>query len=209
MYDLKELSRWVRLTDKGIKFPVKEPRKIRLEVLAENPVKLYVEDGKAKPVYIGSFEGYDVVQFNVTGDARLQADGAGALVWTGEFQDQIIEIPEAVSFTRMMTRRQRNPELEALQHRMQMNMERRLAQVQRDVTLQVAEERRALHAERERDRLERAREAEAEQVARSAENAGLDEPATQDNPEGAGGDVSGGSRKTKGQAVAPKPAAQG
>lgn len=205
MYDLKELARWVPVSDKGIKFPVKEPRKIRLEVLAENPAKLYVTDGKAKPVYIGSFEGYDVVQFNVAGDAKLQADGAGVMVWSGEFQDQIIEIPEAVSFTRMMTRRQRNPELEQLQLRMQQNMERRLAQVQRDVTLQVAEERRALNAERERERLERAREAEAKQVSRSAENAGADEPGEAGVASGTAENVRGGDSKAKGQGMAVEP----
>lgn len=212
MFDLKELSKWVTLTDSGIKFPETEPRKIRLEVLAENSVKLYVEDGKAKAAYIGTFEGYDVVQFNVMGEARLQADGPGCKIWSPEFRGQSFELPDAVSFTRTMTRRQRNPEMEKLAHQMQLNMERRLAQVQKDVTLRISEERRAINEERERERLERAAEAEAERLVvgeQPGEDEGEDESAAAKPPAKPGRNVPGGGGKAAGQKLAPKPASQG
>lgn len=208
MYNLKELSRYVELTDKGIKFPHSEPRNIRLEVLSEKPAALYVQDGKAKPVFIGQFHGFDIVEFRVDGSATLQADGPGVRVWTTEFQDAVIEIPEAVSFTRTMTRRQRNPEMELMMQKMQVNMERRLRQVERDVTLTVSERLRSENEERERERFNRARAEEAERVnvgSDDDEDQGEDESAP-DKPSGkAGGDVPRGNDKAPGQKLASKP----
>lgn len=175
MYDLKELTRYVEVSDKGVKFPHDEPRKIRLEVLSENPTPLYVKDGKDKPCYIGTFHGFDIVQFNVKGPTVLVAGGPGVKVFTPEFQSEVIEIPEAVSFTRTMTRRVRNPELEKIEFAMRQNMERRLMQVERDVTLRVSQRLREEHAAAERERFERASEEEARRVADS-KDASEDEP---------------------------------
>lgn len=209
MNDLKELSRYVELSNKGIKFPHSEPRKIRLEVLAEKEASLYVKDGDEKPFYIGTFHGFDIVQFNVRGTAILQATEAGVRVWTTEFQDAVIEIPEAISFTRTMTRRQRNPELEAITFKMQENMERRLKQVARDVTLEVSSRMRAENDERERERFNRARAEEAERVnvgPDDDEDAAADEPAKAKPSKRASGDVQGSPDKAKGQKLATKPA---
>lgn len=211
MYDLKELSRYVELSDKGLKFPHSQPRKIRLEVLAESKQALYVKDGEEKPFYIGTFEGFDIVQFNVRGTATLQATGGGVRVWTTEFQDATIEIPDAISFTRTMTRRQRNPELEAIQFKMQQNMEARLRQVQRDVTLEVSAKMRAENEERERERFERARAEEAERTnvgPDDDEGEGEDEPAASKPPAKPTRDLPGSGDKAKGQKLATKPAAQ-
>lgn len=212
MYDLKELTRYVEVTDKGIKFPHDEPRKIRLEVLAEKETDLFVKDGKDSPVYIGTFRGYDIVQFNVRGPTTLQATGPGVRVYTPEFQSEIIEIPEAVSFTRTMTRRQRNPEIEAIGQMMQRNMEKRLRQVERDVTLRVSQELRERHAENERQRFERASEEEARRVAESVasdDDPEANEAGTGDDPGESSGNVSGSRGQAKGQKLAAKPAAQG
>lgn len=209
MFDLKELTRWVEVTDKGIKFPHDEPRKIRLEVLAEKEESLYVKDGKDEPFYIGTFHGYDVVQFNVRGPCSIQATGAGVKVFTPEFQSHVIEIPDAVSFTRMVERRVRNPELERIELKMRQNMEHRLRQVEKDVTLRVSQRMREENAERERERFERASEVEAERVAQSqlaAEDAGADEPGAAAAVAEASGDVSGSRGKAARQKLAPKPA---
>lgn len=209
MYDLKELTRYVAVSDKGILFPQDEPRKIRLEVLSEKETDLFVKDGKDKPFYIGTFRGYDVVQFNVRGPTTLQATGPGVRVYTPEFQSDIIEIPEAVSFTRQMTRRQRNPEVEAVAQLMQRNLEKRLRQVERDVTLRVSQDLRERHAEDERKRFERASEEEAKRVADSRiadEDEGEDEPGPGDDPGKSTGNVSGSRGKATGQKLAAKPA---
>lgn len=212
MYDLKELTRYVEVSDKGVKFPHDEPRKIRLEVLSEQETALYVKDGKDKPFYIGTFRGFDIVQFNVRGPTVLVAGGPGVKVYTPEFQSEIIEIPEAVSFTRTMTRQQRNPELEKIQHQMTINMERRLQQVARDVTLQVSQKLREEHAENERQRFERAAAEEAKRVADSRasdDDTVEDEPGPGDDPSKPSGNVSGSRGSAKGQRLPAKSGAQG
>ena len=115
-----------------------------------------------KSYFIGHFRGYDVVVFNVPGPFELKASGA-CRIWTPEMDTLAVEIPDAVSFTRMMQRRQRNPELELMMNKVQATMERRLAQVERDVTLRVSTEQRiALREQFERETARRAAEAKAE-----------------------------------------------
>lgn len=172
MYDLKNLQRWIPAKT-GVKFPNEEPRKVRLEVLSEGVTVLRVQQGKGSAMFIGRFEGYDVVQFHVDGPWTLQADGDKAYFWTPETVDAgIVEIPDAVSFTTIMTRRQRNPELELLMKKVGDNMERRIAQVQHDVGLVIARERREhaaeLEAERQRIAAEQAAEATAAGAAAAA-----------------------------------------
>lgn len=208
MFDLKELTRWVEVTDKGVRFPNEVPRKIRLEVLAEKEESLYIKDGKDKPFYIGTFHGYDVVQFNVQSDCSLQATGAGVKVFTTEFQSEVIELPDAVSFTRLVQRRVRNPELEMIEHKMRQNMERRLRQVEKDVTLRVSQRMREENAKAERERFERAtKDEESRIVVESDEDEGADGAAPGDVPSEASSDVSRGGGKAKGQKLAPKPKA--
>lgn len=129
MFDLKEPSRFRQVGKSPMKFGGPEPRKVRLEVLSEEPAKLYMKD-KTGSHYIGTFEGYDVVQFNVAGPWELTGSGPGCKAFTTELDTVAIEIPEAVSFTGIMTRRQRNPELELMMRKVTQTMERRIAQVE-------------------------------------------------------------------------------
>lgn len=157
MFDLKDLDRWVPVTKTALKFTNPEPRKIRLEVLAESEAVLVVTQAR-KDHFIGRFDGYDVVQFSASGPFELRAESGKVKVWTSEFDAAAVEIPEAVSFTRTHTRRQRNPELELMMKKVSDNMERRISQVVRDTSLAIAAERR----EREQER------AAAEAAARTA-----------------------------------------
>lgn len=161
MFDLKNLTRWKAISKSSIAFKNEEARKVRLEVLAEGVTVLRVGQGKGTAMFIGKFEGYDVVQFQVDGPWTLQAEGDRCFIWTPELESYGgEEIPDAVSFTKIMTRRQRNPELELLMKKVGDNMERRIAQVQNDVGLQLAEQRRAHARELEDIRQSAAREEE-------------------------------------------------
>lgn len=210
MYDLREITRYVELTDKGIQFPEESGRSIRLDVLAEKPVSLYLKVGKDTPAFIGHFHGYDVVKFTVDGPCFLQADGPGCKIFTTEFQSEVIDLPDAVSFTRVIERKVRNPELERIELKMRENMERRLQQVTRDVTLRVSQRMREEHAEQERERFERASAEEAERIEASRKaaekDAELAESGEADAGESGAGDVSGSGRKTPRQKLAAKPA---
>lgn len=169
MYDLKELDRFVPVTKDGLAFMTSSPRKVRLEVLASAPTKLFVSVG-GEPHYIGKFEGYDVVTFAVPGVFSLRSDGGACKVYTPEMEKTAREAPEAVSFTRIATRRTRNPELELMMQKVQINVDRRIQQVASDLGLRHANERR-VSEQRERQALERARAAE-ERAARQGGDGG-------------------------------------
>lgn len=167
-YDLTDLDKWVLVPGEGgIDFRTTDPRQVRLEVLSEGPTALnvsYKEDGKKHDHFIGVFVGYDVVKFQMNGPFRLSASGPGCRVWTPEIQNAgAVEIPEAVSFTTMMNRRTRNPELELMMHKMQQNMERRIARTERDLQLAMNPERRIAQLEKQiaEFRAQTAREAES------------------------------------------------
>lgn len=168
MFDLKELPRFRPLASgkERFSFPGKTNRRVRLEVLSEGPSRLYVttDDGR---FFIGHFEGYDVVQFAVPGVWKIEAQGAGNVkIYCGEMEKLNVEASDdAVSFAQIMTRRVRNPELERLMHKMNINLERRLQQVENDVTLRIAAER----------RLEDALKREAAEAARREQDAEQDE----------------------------------
>lgn len=164
MFDLKEARRFRLVGQQPIEFGNNShPRRVRLEVLAEDTAKLYVEEkGVKDKIFIGKFDGYDVVQFAVQGDWALTAKGGPVRVWTGEFDTLAVKIPEAVSFTTIMTRPRRSPEVEAMMMEMNKNMERRIAQVERDQSLKNAARDRIIA--RDRETIERFRREEAERA---------------------------------------------
>ena len=165
MFRLKNLDRWRTIPTNGFSFKNAEPRTVRLEVLAEDAVYLYVAQGKDSPQFIGTFHGYDVVEFEVGGPWKLASSKGKVQVHTPELDGPTaVEIPDAVTFTKIVTRRQRNPELELMMSKMSQNMERRLAQVTNDLQLAAAADRRAAVAEAE----ERRREEQTEREEREA-----------------------------------------
>lgn len=166
MFDLKELDRFKVLGKTPMIFKNAHRRGVRLEVLAEEPANLFVHYG-GKAFFIGGFDGYDVVQFQVPGVFSLTAKGGPVSVWTAEMDTTAVEIPDKVSFTRIMTRRARNPELEAMMQVVQRTVDQRIAMVQRDATLQIAAERR--QEAHERNLRESAERVRAEQARRNAD----------------------------------------
>lgn len=170
MFDLKHLDRWSPVGATAVKFRNTDPRKVRLEVLSEGEAKLYVQEGKRKQ-FIGTFDGYDVVQFSVNGPWELTGTGK-VQFWCSELDGGgMVEIPDAVSFTRIMTRRVRNPELELMMHKVTQNVERRLEQVGRDFGLQREADKRDAARALEAERKARKEAEEAKAVAEAAERA--------------------------------------
>lgn len=168
-YKLADLHKWVIVPKGGgIPFMGDRPRQVRLEVLAEEPTRLYVEyhhDGKAVKHFIGIVCGYEVIRFPMESRFRLVADGSAARVWTPELENAgQYEVPDAVSFTTMMKRRERNPLMEQMMRKMQQNMERRIARAERDLELRLNPERRIADIEASLDRYRRQTEAESASI---------------------------------------------
>lgn len=122
-----------------------DARLIKLECNAPFPTRLYVGTGDDQR-FLALINGFEVVEFYEIGEVDIHADGAYNL-YTAEFERLSVEIPDAESFTTIVERRHRNPELEFIAGKMQQNMERRLAIATRDTNM-LLDRLTALEAER-------------------------------------------------------------
>lgn len=127
MQRIFNVDKWVNLPQGSqVEFPSTRPRRIRLEVNAPGDCTLYVVQPDGDLVFLALVRGRDTVEFVTDGKVGLMADGADCWIYTADGDDVSSVIPDAQSFTRIMERRQRNPELERIAAEMRFNTERRL-----------------------------------------------------------------------------------
>lgn len=134
---LKNLDKWRAILDGEVVSlgggSQLDARLIKLEVNAPYETRLYIGTGDDQR-FLAVVDGYDTVEFYEIGEVDIHADGPFHL-YTAEFEQLSVEIPDAESFTTIVERRHRNPELEYIAGKMQQNMERRLAIAARDTEL--------------------------------------------------------------------------
>lgn len=107
---------------------VEHLRPVRLRVNAPSPLALYVKTEDCKDaIFLAYVQGLDEIQFNVTGPYKLFAIGGELWFDTLDGARADVEPVDATSFTSIVERRARNPELEIMERKMQQNMERRMA----------------------------------------------------------------------------------
>lgn len=191
MYDLADLSKWRRLNSAGVEFPNDKPRKVRLELLAAEPTHVGVV-AKGLPAFrngmhIGTIMGYEVISFQIDGPFKLIADTNSAFVWTPELEGVIAhEIPDAITFTTMMNRRERNPQMELMMHKLNQNVERRMRQLEKDVILPLMEDKRLADIERRAARAQRETEQQEAQLVEVEDELGEAESSEADADSGDG-----------------------
>lgn len=128
MQRMFNLSKWQRIAEgELVSFCGERPRTVRLEVNAPERVKLYVTEGKAEPVFLAAVEGRDTVEFSSDGAFDLYVVGGEISVFTAEGQDWTVQSVSNATFTKIVERRIRNPELEYMMAVTYANMEKRLA----------------------------------------------------------------------------------
>ncbi|AXH75493.1 MAG: hypothetical protein [Microviridae sp.] len=121
-------DKWTSISEGGgLKFGNTRPRKVRLEVNAPDSVALSVADADGVSYFLALVAGRDTVEFYSRGSFTLVADGA-CWVYTADGDDISAVVDAPVSFTKIATRRSRNPELERIAFEMSRNMNRRLEQ---------------------------------------------------------------------------------
>lgn len=128
MQRLHNISKWFEVgMGKAVHFGNPAPRFVRLDVNAPEPTSLYYADGNGEVTFLARVVGRDVIEFRSDGEFSITADD-GKLVnlYTIDGEDISFSIPDAVKLTKLVERRQRNPELELMQHMMNRNLENRL-----------------------------------------------------------------------------------
>lgn len=129
MQRLFNVERWSLIKEgEAINFGNTVPRRVRIDVNAPEPVKLYYNDPDGNLLFLARVHGRDILDFGCYGEFALTAEGGDCWVYTVDGEDFSFVIPDAVVLTKIVERRARNPELELMQHMMNRNMEMRMEQ---------------------------------------------------------------------------------
>lgn len=130
---LNALTRW-NILERGqsVVFdrkPGRAPRRVRLHLNLERSTALYIEDKDGPRLLVTAGPGLETVEFMVEGKfAFLAQEGHGEVHWhTAENEPTFAEITDARVFTKIANRRHRNPELEEMMYRAQINADARAA----------------------------------------------------------------------------------
>lgn len=128
---IHNVSKWARLAlGEVLELPGAERRKIRIEVNCPAPTRLDLVEGEGRLVFLCVVQGYEVVEFTASGLVHVVPTGDDDMFYftVDGGEDGASELVDAVSFTKIATRRTRNPELERMMWKMQQNTERRFAE---------------------------------------------------------------------------------
>lgn len=128
MQRLFNLSKW-RVVTEGelIRYEREHPRTVRFEVNSPELVRLdLIEDGR-EPTFLARIQGRDIIEFSADGSFEITVSGGECYFYTVEGDDWSVEPVDDRTFTKIVERRQRNPEMEYMMQVQQLNMEKRLA----------------------------------------------------------------------------------
>ncbi|MGB3645285.1 MAG: hypothetical protein WBA15_12475 [Mesorhizobium sp.] len=129
MIKLDSLSRW-RALEAGSVLTLpggKVERRIRLQVNSPGRAALYVVGDGGEMSFLAAPDGRDVVEFSAAGDVRLTTTAQDVFCHVAELEPTSFVVEDAETYTKVMQRRSRNPELEQMMFLMNLNMDRRLA----------------------------------------------------------------------------------
>lgn len=102
-------------------------RSVRVRVNAPEPMALYVKQADMEDeIFLAHIVGLDEIQFEIEGSYSLIARGGDVWFDTLDGSNPSVEPVEPASFTQIVERRVRNPEMELIQRKMEENIQRRM-----------------------------------------------------------------------------------
>lgn len=174
---LYNVDKWTRLAaGEMVRFPGKRQRPVTVEVNAPGEARLDIVDAvTGETRFLAIVYGRQTLEFTA-GAFSIASDLDDTFIYTAEGEEVHHVNPAPESYTRIMEKRARNPELERIAHQITGNITRRL-EAQLDERTAVMERRYAA----------RAAQLEAEAAARRAES----EPAPSDDADAPGDEAAG------------------
>lgn len=130
MQRLNNLAKWQHVKpDQAINLAGNDGRRVRLDVNAPFPVRLYHYDGNGEGTFLALVEGRDVIEFVAPASSSITVDGGE--LWCHTFDGEVlsVEVADAVKLTKMVTRRPRNHEMELMAYEMRRNSEQMYATI--------------------------------------------------------------------------------
>lgn len=137
MQRIQDVKKWKHVAaGSAMNFENIAERRLRLDVNAAGKATLFYVDGDGETTLLGLVEGRDVIEFATHGGSfSIEVADADVWVYTIDGEDVSFANEAAQTFTKIMERRTRNPDLEMMHYMMrrnqQMFMEAQNAQFQR------------------------------------------------------------------------------
>lgn len=139
---LHNLSKWRELkAGDGIEFVGERDRRVRIEFNTETATRLHLvhgDDDDTQVTFVTVVEGFDVVEFTAPGNCVLAATSDGEVWYFTNEGDVEATDRQAVSFTKVMNRRARNPELERMMWKMEQNIAARMTVMEAELEARYA-----------------------------------------------------------------------
>lgn len=157
MQKMYNLSKWSKLEEGEIMtFSDTRQRTVRLEVNSGSEVQLFLGYEGQDMEFFALVKGRDVIEFSAEDAFSITADGGPVAIYTADGDDWSVAAVDPLSFTRIVERRIRNPDMDRMMFEMQINMEKRFAQQNADFELRLNHERRLARRDAERAKAEAA-----------------------------------------------------
>lgn len=124
---IHNVDKWAKYNPtEGLSFIGFANRKIEIDLNAEGPASVVLV-GDTGNTFLATIDGLARLEFIATEPVVDLMITSESEVWyfTNEGGEAAVSRPDAVSFTRMMTRRERNPQLERMMYEMRRNEQRR------------------------------------------------------------------------------------
>ena len=139
MQRLSNLNKWQHVkADEALNLSGAEGRRVRLDVNAPWPVRLWHSDGNGEMTFLALAEGRDVIEFIAPATSSITVEGGE--VWVHTFDGEVlsVEVADAVKLTKMVTRRPRNHEMEMMAYEMRRNSEAMYATIYQELRREFA-----------------------------------------------------------------------
>lgn len=134
MQRVHNVDKWQEVPEGNtVNFGKKEPRRVRLDLNAPNPVTLFHSTGDGEVTFVGRVVGRDVIELFTNGEFALTAEGGPIWLFTIDGEDVSFEESTAPILTKIAERRPRNPEFELMQYHANRNMELRMEQMRQEL----------------------------------------------------------------------------
>lgn len=144
--NFRKIEEWEEMGDKTL-LPETRSRKVVLEVQPKNKVELAIQTDGGE-MYLGTYDGYVKLEFRVTGQADLLCKGKAWFKCT-EAQQRTVSPSDNTTFTKVVERAPRNPQLELMMAKMNQAVDKRMIALERDSNARISKaEARAALAER-------------------------------------------------------------
>lgn len=137
LYDWNRLAVGEQAT---IETTIEHQRAVRLKVNAPAPMALFVrQDDLPEEMFLAHVVGLDEIEFHVQGNYTLIPTGGEVWFDTLDGSDPSVSPVEPASFTQIVERQVRNPEIELMERKMQENIERRMSAMYAGMTATLAQ----------------------------------------------------------------------